>query len=35
MQWSMKIKFAPQGSPLNSAQMYFRNTSFGGGTKKL
>ena len=34
-QWSIKMKFAPLGSPLKSAQMHFKTTSFGKGTKKL
>ena len=28
MQWPIKMKFAPLGSPLKSAQMHFK-TSFG------
>ena len=28
MQWSIKIKFAPLGSPLKSAQMYFKIPSY-------
>ena len=35
MQWSIKMKFAPLGSPLQSTQMRFKTTSFGEGTKKL
>ena len=35
MQWSIKMKFAPLGSPLKSAQMHFKTASFGEGTKKL
>ena len=35
MQWSIKMKFAPLGSPLKSAQVRFKTTSFGEGTKKL
>ena len=34
-QWSIKMKFAPLGSPLKSAQMYFKTASFSEGTKKL
>ena len=29
MQWSIKMKFAPIGSPLKSAQMVFKTASFG------
>ena len=34
-QWSIKMKFAPLGSPLKSAQMRFKTASFGERTKKL
>ena len=35
MQWSIKIKFTPLGSPLKFAQMRFKTALFGEGTKKL
>ena len=34
-QWSIKMKFAPLGSLLKSAQLCFKTPSFGEQTKKL
>ena len=35
MQWPIKMKFAPLGSPLKSAQLHFKIASFGEQIKKL